>query len=71
MSAILEIVGFSREASEREVAAIRRDIEASGMRVLGEPEISRVPNEGYFTEPDAPSECYRVVFQIESRDREE
>ena len=68
---ILEIVGFSREASEREVAAMRRDIEASGMRVLGEPKISRVPNDGYIREPDAPSECYRVVFQIESRGGEE
>jgi hypothetical protein len=41
------------------------------MRVLGEPEITLVANEGYITEPDAPSECYRVVFQIEERDGQE
>jgi hypothetical protein len=67
---LLQIVQYSREASEREVAAMRRDIESSGMRVIGEPEISRVPNEGYITEPDAPTECYRVVFHIESRGEE-
>ncbi|HYT81629.1 MAG TPA: hypothetical protein VEQ37_20735 [Actinomycetota bacterium] len=58
---------FSLEPSEQDVAAHRRAIEASGhMRVLGEPEIRRVPNDSYIIEPDAPSECYLVVFQVEA-----
>jgi hypothetical protein len=65
MSVMPQIVQYSRGASEQEIAAMRRDIEASGLHVIGEPEISRVPNEGYIREPDAPSECYRVVFQVE------
>ena len=24
----------------------------------------RVPNDGYITTPDAPSECYLVIFQV-------
>jgi hypothetical protein len=64
-----QIVEYSREASERDVAAIRRDIEASGMRVVGEPDISRVRNEGYITESDPPADCYRVAFQVEPRPR--
>jgi hypothetical protein len=46
------------------VASHRSSIEASGMRVLGEPEIRRVPNDRYITTPDAPSECYLVIFQV-------
>lgn len=58
---------FSLEPSEEDVAAHRRAIEASGhMRVLREPEIRRVPNDNYIIEPDAPSECYLVVFEIEA-----
>lgn len=69
MSVMPQIVEYSREASERDVAGIRRNIEASGMRVVGEPDISRVRNEGYITEPDPPTECYRVAFQVEPKPR--
>jgi len=34
------------------------------MRVLGDPEIRRVPNDDYITAPDAPSVCYLVIFQV-------
>ena len=34
------------------------------MGVLGEPEIRRVPNDGYITTLDVPSECYLVIFQV-------
>ncbi len=58
---------FSLEPSEQDIAAHRHAIEASGhMRVLGEPEVRRVPNDNYITEPEAPSECYLVVFQVEA-----
>jgi hypothetical protein len=43
----------------------RRAIEAGDMRVLGEPKIELVPNEGYVEGPDAPSEVYRLTFQVE------
>jgi hypothetical protein len=43
----------------------RRAIEAGDMRVLGEPEVELVPNEGYIEGPDAPSEVFRLTFQVE------
>lgn len=58
---------LSLHPSEQEVAAHRSAIEAGGdMRVLGDPEIRRVPNDDYITGPDAPSVCYLVVFQVEA-----
>jgi hypothetical protein len=62
-----QIVEYFDEAPEWRVEAMRRSIVLSGWNVLGEAEISRVPNEGHITEPDAPSECYRVMFQVEPR----
>jgi len=71
-----QIIAYSRDASEEEIAAMRKDIEASGMRVLGEPDIELVPNDGYIIVPDEPdpsitwrktiTEVYRVTFQVEA-----
>jgi hypothetical protein len=35
------------------------------MRVLGEPEVELVSNEGYVEGPDAPSEVYRLTFHVQ------
>lgn len=43
----------------------RLAIEAGDMRVLGEPKVELVPNEGYVEGPDAPSEVYRLTYQVE------
>jgi hypothetical protein len=43
----------------------RRAIEAGDMRVLGEPKVELVPNESYIEGPDAPSEVYRLTYQVE------
>ena len=58
------ILVYADEVPDELVASHRSSIEASGMRVLGEPEIRRVPNDGYITTPDAPSECYLVICQV-------
>jgi hypothetical protein len=39
--------------------------EAGDMRVLGEPEVELVPNDGYIEGPDSPSEVYRLTYQVE------
>jgi hypothetical protein len=44
----------------------RLAIEAGDMRVLEEPKIELVPNDGYIEGPDAPSEVYRLTFHVES-----
>ena len=51
---------------DREIAAQQQAIEDSGMRVVGEPVVTMVPNQDYIEEPDAPELCYRVEFEVEA-----
>jgi hypothetical protein len=44
---------------------LRRAIEEGAGRVLGEPEVELVPNNDYIEGPDAPSEVYRLTYQVE------
>jgi hypothetical protein len=59
------IVVYAEPVTEELVAANRHFIQASGLLVVGEPVIRRVPNDGYIIQPDAPSECYQVIFQVD------
>jgi len=43
----------------------RAAFEPGDVRVLGEPEVELVSNEGYVEGPDAPSEVYRLTFHVE------
>ncbi|HEY3213635.1 MAG TPA: hypothetical protein VGL16_10600 [Actinomycetota bacterium] len=53
------------------IAHRRRAIEESGMHVLEEPEIELVPNPSYVGGiSDAPSDVYRLTFQVEAVDRQ-
>jgi hypothetical protein len=53
------------EPTDDVLAHHRRAIEAGDMRVLEEANVELVPNEGYIEGPDAPSEVYRLTFQVE------
>jgi hypothetical protein len=53
------------EPTDDVLAHHRLAIEAGDMRVLDGPKVELVPNEGYIEGPDAPSEVYRLTFQVE------
>ena len=59
------ILVYAEDVPDELVQSHRRILEASGLHVLGEPEIRRVPNDSYITQPDAPSVCTLVIFQVE------
>ena len=59
------ILVYADEVPGELVASHRSSIEASGMRVLGEPEVRSVPSDGYITQPDASTEVYLLIFRVE------